>query len=188
MQGNLITNAELEQLVRGHVIDIKPFERERAQLAHYPLDPESFLVLRDGHWTVIHSFAENPELFIFQPGQYVIVEVRQHIAPGEGIVGLFVPSSNLIEKGLSLTAGKISFPFGKRNERIRFGLRNNLSSTCAVGAGDLVAYVQFFDLSTAPRIPYALSDRDMKIYEARRRIAADDGVWALQNSDPDAPV
>ena len=83
---------------------------------------------------------------------------------------------------------EVDVPFGKQNERIRFGLRNNLNSTCLIEPGDLVAYIQFFDLSTARRRPYALSDRDMKVYEARRRIAADDGVWALHDSESDAPV
>src|SRR3990172_2035249 len=107
MQGNLVSNSQLIRLVDQRVIDINPFEPNRAQLAHYPLDPESFLVWKDKDWIPAHSFINNPKPFDLEPGQYVIVEVRQQIAPGQGIVGLFIPSSNLIEQGLSLTAGKI---------------------------------------------------------------------------------
>lgn len=187
MHGNLISNLELRKMVDTHVISIKPFEPARAQLAHYPLDPEVFLIRKNNEWIPVHSFARQQEPFILEAGQYVQVEIRQHVAPGEGIVGLFVPSSNLINQGLSLTAGKISFPFGQKNERIYFGLKNNLSTPSTINPGDLVAYVQFFDLTNSERIPYALSDRDLSIYERRREIASDDGVWALQ-SDDESPI
>ena len=188
MHGNLISNGELIELVQRHLIDIKPFEPERAQLAHYPLDPESFLSMKDGRWVAVHSFSNQTEPFTLKAGEYVIVEVRQHIAVSDGFVGLFIPSSNLIEQGLSLTAGKISFPFGQSNERIRFGLRNNMAAPVTVKPGDLVAYIQFYDLTKSLRRPYALSERDMKVFERRRQIAADDGVWATYDQDTDAPV
>lgn len=191
MQGNLISNRELCRLVERHVISIKPFEQERAQLAHYPLDPEIFFIRENEQWIPAHSFAKQQTPFILEPNQYVQVEIRQHVIPEEGIVGVFVPSSNLINQGLSLTAGKISFPFGQNGERIFFGLKNNLSTPATISPGDLVAYVQFFDLTGSEKVPYALSDRDLSIYRKRRIIAGDDGVWALQNDnddDDDSPV
>lgn len=189
MHGNLISNQELCRMVESRIISIKPFESERAQLAHYPLDPDVFFIReydeirKEYKWVPVHSFSKQQTPFIFEPGQYVQVEVRQHVSPGEGIVGLFVPSSNLINQGLSLTAGKISFPFGQKNERIFFGLKNNLSTQATISPGDLVAYIQFFDLMDSERVPYALSDRDLSIYNKRREMANDDGVWALQNDD-----
>ena len=188
MQGSLVSNSELIDFVAKRVIDIKPFEPERAQLAHYPLDPETFFIRRGAEWVYAHSFARSQRAFVVEANQYVVVEIRQHIAPGMGVVGMFVPSSNLIEQGLSLVAGKISYPFGQQNERIRFGLKNNIAEPCEIQPGDLVAYVQFFDLTQAKSVLYQLSERDMQIYEHRRRVADDDSVWALQNSDTDAPV
>jgi deoxycytidine triphosphate deaminase len=190
MRGQLISNEELSDLVARRQIDIKPFEPERAQVAHYPLDPEAFYgAAIDGKpGELLHTFRTSDKPFLLPANQYVVVEVRQHVAPGVGFVGLFVPSSNLIESGISLTAGKISYPFGQRNERLRFGLRNNLSMPVKIGPEHLVAYVQFFDLTDSPVRPYALSDRDVSVYQARKHIADDDGVWALPHDEPDAPV
>ena len=83
MQGNLISNRELCRLVERHVISIKPFEQERAQLAHYPLDPEIFFIRENEQWIPAHSFAKQQTPFILEPNQYVQVEIRQHVIPEE---------------------------------------------------------------------------------------------------------
>lgn len=188
MNGALLTNVQLLELIQRHEIDIKPLEPERFQLAHYPIDPETILVRRAGDrsgWTCAHSFRESSQAFEIAPRAYVIVEVRQQILLSEGFVGTFVAASNLIEKGLSLTAGKISFPFGTKNERVRFGLRNNLEEPVDIGPGDLLAYLQVFDLTSSKRAPYKLSERDQEVYARRRSLANDDGVFY---DEPDSPV
>ena len=184
--GNLISNSQLIRLCEEKKIEIRPFEKERSQLAHYPLDPEVILVREGERWVTAHNFRLQPEPFNLSPRQYVIVEIRQRIVVAEGYVGLFVPASNLIERGLGITAGKIAYPFGQLNEQIRFGLKNHLDEPNVVKVEDLMAYVQFFDLSKSHAKPYNLSARDQEIYQKRRAIAADDGPWAV--AAPDAPI
>jgi deoxycytidine triphosphate deaminase len=185
MPGALLTNVQIFECLERREIEIRPFEEERCQVAHYPIDPETIWARAAYDWAPKHSFRRRQEPFLFAPNEYVLVEIRQHISLGEGFVGTFVPASNLIEKGLSLTAGKISFPFGANNERVRFGLRNNLPEPVEYGPGDLLAYLQIFDVRESARIRYKLSDRDKAIYEKRRARANDDGVLY---DEPDSPV
>ena len=185
MSGSLLTNLQIERLINKRTIEIRPFEKERCQLAHYPIDPETIWIREQSKWVYAHSFRDNQEPYVISPNGYVLVEIRQHIALADGYVGTFLPASNLIEMGLSITAGKISFPFGQKNERIRFGLKNNLEDSVAIGPAHLVAYIQIFDISKSERTPYQLNDRDNRLYEIRHARANDDGV---NYDDPYCPV
>jgi deoxycytidine triphosphate deaminase len=84
-----------------------------------------------------------------------------------GIVGRFIPSSNLIEKGLGLTAGKIEKPFGDKGERFRFGLFNFLNKETTLSFTERIAYIQFMDLRGLDNHDYKLTKYERKIYEFR---------------------
>ena len=176
MSGSLLTNSEISQLITEHKLSIRPYEEERFQVAHYPIDPETILTRENGEWKYAHSFKQSQNAFTLSPHQYVLIEIRQHIELTENYIGTFIASSNLIEKGLSITLGKISFPFGEKNERVRFGVRNNLNEPTQIYSNDLVAYLQIFDISKSKKNRYALNSRDESVYAMRKARANDDGV------------
>src|SRR5690606_37521661 len=98
-------------------------------LAQYPL--RGYIlheVVSENEGNQVHLFSEKKSKFSLKPRTYYWVDVFESIKLPVGIVGRFIPSSNLIEKGIGLTAGKIEKPFGDKGERIRFGLFNFLNT------------------------------------------------------------
>ena len=122
MFGNLINNKQIIDLRESGLITITPFDQDCLKAVHYPLCVRSiFRRDADGSWRRVHSFDEVRQPFSLEPHEYVVVELRENIVLKEGIIGQFLPASNLIEAGLGLTAGRLEYPFGHRGEAIRFG-------------------------------------------------------------------
>jgi len=135
-------------------------------------------------------FEHKPQPFVFKPHQYVVIEIDQVISVEKGIIGKFLPTSNLIEQGFSLTAGRIEFPFGKNSEAVMFGLKNELDVPNPLSHEDYVAYVEFYDLRALRSRDAKQTSRDDRIYAGRvdterQHRAADDGVYAALPDDAD---
>jgi deoxycytidine triphosphate deaminase len=117
MYGNLANNSHILYLLRQGLIQIDPFRKSKLKLAHYPL---TIFAIRlrdaDGKWRRRREFDDDQDPFILKPHQYVVIEPDEKIIVEEGIIAKFVPSSNIIEQGLTLTAGRLEFPFGKGAE------------------------------------------------------------------------
>lgn len=185
MIGNLITNDLLSRRMRDGSISIQPFQRELAQLAHYPLTLGTILRRNGKAWSVAHDFAKDGDTCRLQANEYVVVEIMQQVRLQNGFVGTFIPASNLIEQGLGLVAGKITAPFGQNGEKIRFGLKNYVDQPNDITKGQGLAYVQFFDLSGLPASEYVLSRRDLDVYSQRRHQRADDdSAYSVADDSP----
>jgi len=176
MIGNLISNQNLTELVDKNVIEFKPFyDSSIVQIAQYPLKARTFLKKFDEKsFTLVHDFTKKDN-FIIKPNQYIIVEIFEQIILPSGIVGRFIPASNLIEQGIGLTAGKLEYPFGQKNEKIRFGLKNFTDNELIFNKSDRIAYIEFFDLRSLKISDTKLSDRDKAIYSDRRNSIFHDG-------------
>ena len=186
MFGTLISNDLLVRRIADGSISIKPFSRELAQMAHYPLELLTVFRKTGKEWKQSHDFNKDGAVFRLMANEYVVVEVAQQIKLKQGFAGSFVPASNLIEQGLGLVAGKITAPFGSNGEKIRFGVKNYLDEANELGKNQGVAYVQFFDLSALPASEYVLTRRDLDIYTKRRHDRADDdSVYSIEPVEDD---
>lgn len=177
MYGNLLNNDQIIKLVENHIIQITPFfEKQRVQIAQYPLTVSLVCEPRvNVNKAILHAF-EDGKSFTFSPNEYVVVEVAEQVKLSEGIVGRFIPSSNLIEQGLMLTAGKIEYPFGQQNERIHFGLKNALNSPIDLPANETLAYIEFFDLRGLANRPTSLTERDKEVFSRRYPLGHDGDI------------
>ena len=174
MFGTLVTKGQLIKLVENDKVKITPFDPTRAQPAHYPIDA-GIIYRRNGEeWKPEHDFRSKKE-FVFEQSEYCVVEVAQSIVLASGYAGQFIPSSNLVEQGFSLVAGKVTYPFGQRGEKIRFGIKNMLTSKNKLKAVDRIAYLQLFDFSALDHINYELDERDVRVFLQRFHRADDDG-------------
>ncbi|WP_259065259.1 dCTP deaminase domain-containing protein [Mucilaginibacter sp. X4EP1] len=175
MLGNLISNQNLTELVESRVIEFRPFyDENKAQIAQYPLKIRKLLKKFGKSFVLVHDFTKADD-YIIKPNEYVIVEVFEQIILPKGIVGRFIPASNLIELGIGLTAGKLEFPFGQENEKIRFGLKNLTESEIIFNKEFRIAYIEFFDLRYLKTSDTVLLDRDILIYAQRRNSIFHDG-------------
>jgi deoxycytidine triphosphate deaminase len=185
MYGNLINNRQIKSLVKSKIIEITPFRVENLSTAHFTIHVgKVFRRLDDGTLKTIHDFSENDNPYTIKGKEYVVIESFETIKLNdENIVGHFVPASNLIRDGLSLTAGKIDKKFGnlgpnegRKPEMIEFGLINNTNESFLLEKSYRVAHLELYDLRGVASEPAKLTQRE-KLNIAQRWIAAqDDGV------------
>ncbi len=183
MFGNLINNSLIKDLIKRKDLEITPYDDKLLQVAQYPLRAHIIYEIPSENETKqIHFFTEKESKFTLKSKTYYCIDVYETIKLPVGIVGRFIPSSNLIEKGLGLTAGKIEKPFGDKGEKIRFGLFNYLDSPVTLKFNDRIAYIQFMDLRGLDNHEYNQTKYEKKIYEFRLR--EDDGPnYELDNHD-----
>lgn len=175
MYGTVINNKQILRLSESNLIRIMPFDRSKLQTIHYPLNIK--LISKSNSDGQFSEFVlKKNKSYTLAANEYVIVEIDEHIELGDGIIGEFVPSSNLIEKGLSITCGKLDSEYGQNGETIRFGLKNLLNQEVVLEYDLKIAYVRFFDLRALDNDPYILSPEERKLWRLRMRRAMDDGV------------
>jgi deoxycytidine triphosphate deaminase len=168
MFGNLINNALIKDLIKRKVLEIVPMDKSLLQLTQYPLRPHIlYKVKKEKEGQPIHYFTEKNNEFKLEAKTYYWVDIFEYIKLPVGIVGRFIPSSNLIEKGLGLTAGKIEKPFGDNGEKTRFGIYNYLDTAVTLRFEERIAYVQFTDLRGLDNHKYAQTKYDKETYEFR---------------------
>ncbi len=185
MFGNLITNKQFRQLIKSKEIQIEPFTDASLKTTHYTLRPGRVLGRKpDGSWTQqLHNFKDDDREFVIPENAYVVIEVREAVKIGcEGIVGRFIPTSNLIEAGLDLVAGQIDNKYGLKGEGLRFGLKNLLNIPNPIKSDLRLAHVEFFDLRGITLDPVKLSKDEMDLRVKRLLHAIENGV----NYDGDA--
>jgi deoxycytidine triphosphate deaminase len=187
MFGNIINNAQIIKLKKAKELTITPFDEERLKLAHYALSPAGILWAgarnTNGKRELQpkHDFASNDK-YIFQPGEYAIVEVEEFITLPNGIVGHFLPSSALIEGGFGLTAGKLDPKYGEisgRRQKLIFGLKNLLNEQNTFSATEGLAHIYFIDLRGLNSGSLDFSNPEVQDYLRRFprfKRAHDDGV------------
>ncbi|MBU8922690.1 MAG: hypothetical protein KOO63_12800 [Bacteroidales bacterium] len=147
MIGNLMSNSMILELVEEDLLRIDPFDKRLLQLANYPLTAARIIFWKEkSDDKETHDLVTAKKDYIFQPHEYAIVTVHERIILPDGIVGRFIPMSGLIEKGFSLTAGKLDPGYGDEGEEIRFGLCNMRDRPNAYDKTSPLAYVEFFDL------------------------------------------
>jgi deoxycytidine triphosphate deaminase len=174
MFGTVVNNKQILNLSEANLIRIVPFDKRKLQTIHYPLNIK--LVSKPiGGGEFTEFVLKKSKSYTLAPNAYVIVEIDEHIELAAGIIGEFVPSSNLIEKGLALTCGKLDPDYGQQGEKIRFGLKNQLDQEVIIEYDLKIAYVRFFDLRALENVPYILSPEEKKLWERRIKKAIDDG-------------
>ena len=188
MFGNILNNSQIISLVKDKKITIYPFNESKLKLSHYPLTPGGVLTPGKknaaGKWqhSPKHDFAHTGKSeCVFKPNEYAIIEVEEDIHLPEGIVGNFVPSSNLIEQGFGLTAGKIDPLYGNiggKRQKILFGLKNLREEENALTEGQHIAHIYFVDLRGLNNAPQVLTDYEVHRFMerfSRFKKADDDG-------------
>lgn len=169
MFGNLINNTQIKALIREKSLIITPYDLKLLQLAQYPLTPLFiWKVISQDEGKQVHYFTEKQNEFTLDAKSYYWVDINETVRLPVGIVGRFIPSSNLIEKGIGLTAGKIEKPYGDKGERIRFGIYNYLDTPVVLKFNERIAYIQFMDLRGLDNYEYKLTQYDNDVYEDRR--------------------
>lgn len=186
MFGNIINNSQIKRLIAEKSITLTPFREDRLKLAHYSLSPAGILwathINAKGRRELQpkHNFGSNDQ-YVFQPSEYAIVEVEEFIILPDGIVGHFLPSSNLVESGFGLTAGKLDPQYGAiggRSQKLLFGLKNLRSEPNTFSAAEGLAHVYFIDLRGLNSLPTGFSSEQVEEFLkriARFSRAMDDG-------------
>ena len=175
MFGTVVNNKQFLELVKSGLIKIVPFQDKKLQTIHYPLNIKLVSKFEeDGEFTEYVLKKNKP--YKLAPNEYVVVEIDEHIELASGIIGEFVPSSNLIEKGLALTCGKLDAEYGGNGETIRFGLKNLLDKEVVVEYDLKIAYVRLFDLRALDNFPYVIGKEEKLLWLQRTRRAMDDGI------------
>ena len=125
----------------------------------------------------MHNFRDDQREYVIPENGYVVIEVREAVKiASEGIVGRFIPTSNLIESGLDLVAGQIDNKYGLKGEGLRFGLKNLLPVPNAISPDMRLAHVEFFDLRGITLDSVKLSKEELDLRVRRLVKAMDDGV------------
>lgn len=176
MFGNVINNNTIRSLIEQKHIEIRPFDPDKLRTCHYPLHP-SVLLQRQENDTegVYHDYSKSGESVEIVPNQFVIVELMETLSVDKGIVGRFVPASQLIEKGLMLLAGRLEHPFGQKGEKVRFGLHNASDIVAHLSHSDNVAYIEYVDFRGLNNLPFELTEREMMLFLRRLTRAQDNG-------------
>lgn len=184
MQGQLLNNKQIDELVKNRTIEIKPnYDVSNLQIAQYPLTPSViFEIQAEETYREIFRFSEKKQAFILEPKKYYIIDMLESVILPKGIIGRFLPSSNLIEKGIVITTGKIEHPYGQKGEKVRFGLFNCLDFESKLEFNTRIAYIQFIDLRGSMSLSYNLTEYDKSTYSKRRN--SDDGPnYEIDNHD-----
>lgn len=182
MFGNLINNNLIKALIAQKELEITPIDKKLLQLAQYPLRGQIIHeVISENDANQVHFFTDKNNKFLLKPKTYYWIDILEIIKLPNGIVGRFIPSSNLIEKGLGLTAGKVEKPFGDNGEKIRFGIYNYLETQVKLEFTDRLAYIQFMDLRGLDNHEYKQTKYENKIYG--RRLQEDDGPNYEDNNE-----
>lgn len=178
MFGNLLINRQLRHLLKTKELQIDPFVESSLKTTHYTLRPGRVLTRqKDGTWKQAHNFKDDDRSYAIPPNGYVVIEVREAIRINtEGLVGRFIPTSNLIESGLDLIAGQIDNKYGAKGEGLRFGLKNLLEVPNDIQATLRLAHVEFFDLRGIAPDSVKLSKEELDIRVRRLVKAMDDGI------------
>jgi deoxycytidine triphosphate deaminase len=175
MFGNVINNAQIKKLIKDKELTLSPFRDDRLKVAHYALRPSGVL------WAGAQNSKGKRELqskhdfdsddkYVFQPGEYAIVEVEEFILLPDGIVGHFLPSSTLIESGFGLTAGKLDPRYGKlggNRQKLIFGLKNLKNEQNTFYSAEGLAHIYFIDLRGLNSLPLDFSDPEVQDFIRR---------------------
>ena len=183
MFGNIANRELLLKMIEQKRITIRPFELKKLRTIHYPLTAGKVLHNSGNSssgkvmFEVKHDFEEAETPYKFAPNEYAIVKVKESVSVAEGIVGHFVPSSDFVDFGFQLTAGRVEFPFGANNEQLQFGVRNALDRQNELSNKLLLAYIYFVDLS-------GLGHEQIQVPDSEKaRIARKDERYFRANDD-----
>jgi len=176
MYGNMLNNAQITSLVQiEKKITIRGFDPSKLKLAHYPITAGGIIkvgkINEKGKRETdpMHEFEKKGE-YIFQPNEYFIVEIMEYIELSDGIVGHFLPSSNLIEQGFSLTLGKIDPGYGNLNDKpqqIRFGIKNLINDQNIIYRKQKIGHLYFIDLRGLNNAKIKWSNPDLEMMAER---------------------
>jgi deoxycytidine triphosphate deaminase len=172
MLGNPLTDALILQYRKDRRIRISPFDDGQLDPCAYALTPDEFafeeLSASDEpmprRWSLERD-GDRP----FPAHEYAIVTVVEQVVLGDGMMGLFVPQSELIEAGFSLTCGKLDPGYGEGGEQIRFGIQNARSRENLFRTDMSLAHLLFFDVSGSPTLRVELDDREKRLWRRRLR-------------------
>ena len=185
MPGKLLNNKQIDDLIKQGVIQLLPrYDKSKLQIAQYPLSPLTIWEINEKHEIKeVFRFDDKNQAFSLKSKKYYLVDVFENIILPKGIVGRFIASSNFIEKGITLTSGKIEHPYGQNNEKIRFGIFNCLEIETVIERYDRIAYIQFFDLRGQDTLEYKLTEYDKTIYNERMERDSDAPNYEKDNHD-----
>ncbi len=177
MFGNVMNNQAICQAVKNKSIEIKPFDEKRLKTCHYPLHPAGLKQIgENGTESRFFDFSPHGDDTVeLPPKKYLIVEIQERLCLEKGIVGRFIPSSSLIERGILMLAGRLEHPFGEKGENVRFGIYNSLDVPTTLSSKGNVAYVEFVDFRGLNNLPVETTLEEFALWQARLRRAADDG-------------
>lgn len=189
MFGNIISNAEIVEMVDKRTLTIQPFSAQKLKLAHYRLQagrllrPQRTAGSMDTDLATVHEFRHNSPFYVFRPSEYLVVEVREIVILPPGIVGNFLPASALIELGFGLTAGKLDPGYGSldgEEQKVLFGLKNQLDVPNEFDSRRGLAHIYFVNLTGLRTVSADFTPEERADFRDRdpRRWAkaADDGV------------
>lgn len=184
MFGTVINNRQLAGLRNGGLITISDYKKGKMKTIHYPLVASKYMkVLRrrgsEPQFEAKAEFLGSTEDVSFDKNEYLIAEIKSRISVCPGIIGVFVPSSRLIDYGFSLTCGRLEHPYGSNGEVIRFGIKNQIDEVNSINKDLVLAYISFYDLRALAAEESDISSEDLDIirrWSRKLAYAQDSGV------------
>ncbi|MES2054562.1 MAG: hypothetical protein V4564_01370 [Pseudomonadota bacterium] len=189
MFGNVMNNKQISEAIGSNCIKISPFDNGKLKTIHYPLTPGKILSKSletpEGNFRLLPKrdcSIDNEDPYFLDSGEFVVVEIAEHISLKESIVGHIVPASIIARKGLCLSAGRIEAPFGdyaKKKQILQFGLKNLTNNPVRLNDDEIIAYIYFIDLRGLDKAAVLLTDDEARKFASwtRRQYLADsDGV------------
>lgn len=170
MFGNIVNNCQFKKLVEEETIKIQPFYPKRLKLAHYPLRPAGVLVpglINDKgkrRHRPVHDFDKDSDEYTFKPAEYAIIEIDEYIELCDGIVGHFVPSSSLVDRGFGLTAGKLDPRYGSiqgKRQKLNFGVKNLKNDENVFSVKEGFAHIYLIDFRGLNNIQFDFGGPEM---------------------------
>lgn len=189
MFGNVLTNSLIEELIRNNEIKISPPYHERKKLKGYYYElswTERILYQKNNEAGSFELTKGNP--YVFEDKEYAIAELRESIELPQGIFGLFVPASSLIELGYGITAGKLDAGYGAQGERIRFGIFNLKDTKNQFYWNTPLAHLLFVDIRGMRLDPFDLDDLQLakvSLQQIKNTLDAAKKIQDLLNKEVD---
>jgi deoxycytidine triphosphate deaminase len=163
----LLGRSQIKKLNEEKRINIIPYDEKKLKSNWYALHPYNVLIDVETQIDEPNYEAKSlrkEEYYIIEPKDYIEIEVEERIILDNGIVGLFVPSSHIIEEGIMLTAGKLDSNY---QGVIKFGAFNAKDRPVNLWKHLPVAYLLIFGSEERVKEDLYLSEYDMFIRELR---------------------
>lgn len=154
MFGTVLNSAQVEKKVADGEVSISKFQANKMDGIHYPLFASQIFINKavtiNGDVEIAPREIKIDKKIRYcemEPDEYVLAQMDEHIVLKNGLVAHFVQPFSLVERGFQIITGRLGYPFGTREEKLIFGLKNLLNRRNTFDLSRCFCYAYFVDIS-----------------------------------------